>query len=515
MSHISTLNPPRAIYSVLGYLCKNPQALRESEIILTEKDFEQEFHRIIFSSIHNLTYSNMETTKITEIDIDNFLASYPQLYKTWEKFDGINYVRDSIENCNVETFQQNYDRLKKFSLLRHYVLNGFDVSDLIDWHSVDLATQEKGMKTIDEMTVQEIVDHYTKKMIDTRDSFDLGQESKSFRAGDNLDTLLEELNEAPEFGYPFKNGFYNAIFRGMRRGKFMLRSADTGTGKTRQALADVCNVSCTKIFDLNKGWVDNGEPLPSLFISTELEQREVQTIMLAFISGINEDVIKDGRYSHVVLERLQAAIQVLKDSPIYCEYVDDFSISDIALIIERYILEQGIYIVAFDYIQMTPKLSRSMSNSFGSTLREDQILVQFSAALKNLATKYEIFLISSTQLNRNSKDVELRDTSSLRGGSATADKVDFGLMTFKTTSKDITNLKHILEQQGFGDFKPNYSHWIYKNRSGLNNCIIWTQMNLGNMREEPLFVTDKDYNLLDVNQINITFESLEDQSLVF
>ena len=54
--------------------------------------------------------------------------------------------------------------------------------------------------------------------------------------------------------------------------------------------------------------------------------------------------------------------------------------------------------------------------------------------------------------------------------------------------------------------KPNYSHWVYKNRSGMSNVIIWSYMNLGNMREEPLFVTDMDYNLLDVSPINIVFE---------
>jgi replicative DNA helicase len=107
-------------------------------------------------------------------------------------------------------------------------------------------------------------------------------------------------------------------------------------------------------------------------------------------------------------------------------------------------------------------------------------------------------------LNRAAKDTENRDTSSLRGGSATADKVDHGLITFKVTAKDHENLKHILER-GFHE-KPNYSHWVYKNRSGRSNLIIWSVMNLGNMRETPLFVTDTDYNLLDIQPIDITYD---------
>lgn len=502
----NVLNPPRAVYSVIGNLCKNPQQLRDPEIYLSEKDFAHEFHKIIFSAIHNLAFSSGDTTKIDEVDIDNYLASYPKLYKIWEKHNGMAYVRDSIEHANPETFKSNYERLKKFALLRHYVENGIDVSDIYDYKSLDLANHDKSMKKLDKMTVQEIIEHYTMKMMNIRDAFRVGQESKDFKAGDDLDTLLEDLNKEPEFGYPFRNGFYNAIFRGMRKTKFMLRSAGTGAGKTRQALADMCNVSCDEIYDLDKGqYVSNGPSYPSLFISTELEKREVQTIMLAFISGINEQVIKDGRYSYKVRERLKKAIEILKRAPIYCVYVDDFSIADIEMIIERHIIEHNVQYVAFDYIQMTPKLARTMANAFGLNLREDQILVQFSAALKILANKYDVFIESSTQLNRSAKEAENRDTTALRGGAATADKVDHGLITFRATAKDHDNLKHILER-GFYK-KPNYSHWIYKNRSGRNNCIIWTYMDLGTMREEPLFVTDTDYNLItDINQIIIDFD---------
>ncbi|MED4262012.1 DnaB-like helicase C-terminal domain-containing protein [Priestia aryabhattai] len=502
---INVLNPPRSIYSVIGNLCKNPQALRDPEVVLTEKDFAIEFHQVIFSAIYNLAFSSAETTNLNEIDIDNYLAPYSHLYQIWEKHDGRNYVRDAIEHANQKTFKSNYERLKKFALLRHYVSNGFDISDLYNYTSSDLKEQEIGMKTIDKMSVQEIIEHYSLKMMNVRDSFNVGQESRSFKAGDDLDTLLDDLNKTPEFGYPFKNGFYNAIFRGMRKRKFMLRSAGTGAGKTRQALADICNVACDTLYDYDKGWVSNGPSYPGLFISTELEQQEVQTIMLAFISGVNEQVIKDGGYSPAIRERLEKAIEILKRAPIYCEYVDDFSIADIEMLIERYIIESNVAFVFFDYIQMTPKLSRTMANAFGSNLREDQILVQFAAALKILANKYEVFISSSTQLNRSAKEAENRDTTSLRGGSATADKVDHGLMTFKVTDKDRAQLKHILER-GFFD-KPNYSHWIYKNRSGRDGIIIWTRMDLGTMRETPLFITDLDYNLItDIEQIEIEYE---------
>lgn len=503
-TNLNTLNPPRSVYSVLGNLCNNPVLLREPDVILSELDFAQEFHKVTFSAIHNITFDSAETTKINEIDIDNYLSSYPALYSVWEKHDGLTYVRDSINHANPKTFTTNYKKLKKFSLLRHYVNNGIDISDLFDYQAVDIAEQQKNMKDLEKLSLQDILDHVTMKTIAIKEDFQIETDKKDFKAGEDLDTLLDELNTEPEFGYPFRNGYYNAIFRGMRRTKFMLRSAGTGDGKTRLALADICNVSCDTIYDFKKGWIDNGPSYSTLFISTEVEKRELQATMLAFITGVDDQVIKDGKYSRPILNRLQFGIEVLKRAPIHCVYIDDFSVSDIEMIIERYIIEHGITEVAFDYIQMTPKLSRSMGKSFGSNLREDQILVQLSSSLKLLANKYSVYITSSTQLNRSANEYENRDTNALRGGSSTADKVDHGVMTFRAGNKEHDDLKHILEQ-GFHD-RPNYSHWVYKNRSGLSKCIIWTSMNLGNMREVPLFVTDLDFNLINIDQVEIDFK---------
>ena len=121
-----------------------------------------------------------------------------------------------------------------------------------------------------------------------------------------------------------------------------------------------------------------------------------------------------------------------------------------------------------------------------------------------MAEKYNIFIESGTQLNRNSKDMERRDSDSLRGGSATADKIDHDVQVYQIKDKDKQNIKHILEDKGFRH-EPNYAHFIYKNRAGRQECIIWTNMDLGTIREEVLFVTDYDYNLID-DVVDLHFE---------
>lgn len=91
---------------------------------------------------------------------------------------------------------------------------------------------------------------------------------------------------------------------------------------------------------------------------------------------------------------------------------------------------------------------------------------------------------------------------------ATADKVDYGVLSFAVVKKDKDSLKHIL-QQGFTRVEPNMSHWIYKNRAGMKNIVVWTNLDLGTMREEVLFTTDYDYNLMEVSGTEIEFELID------
>ena len=86
---------------------------------------------------------------------------------------------------------------------------------------------------------------------------------------------------------------------------------------------------------------------------------------------------------------------------------------------------------------------------------------------------------------------------------STADKIDYGILTFRATPSDLKNLEDVITSVGgFEQREPNFAHWVYKNRAGLDHIVIWTQMDLGSMREIPLFITDYNYNLVtDVKRI--------------
>lgn len=501
----SLLTPKRAIYNAIGAICKKPSLLTMDGINLVINDFEEDFYKIVFGAVNNIIIDKPTISKVTEVDVDNYLADNSKAYKIYEDNNGFSFISSAIKNANVELFENNYAWIKKYSLLRDFNTYGFDVTEIYNPQHFDMKFQQEQITKLEKMDLSNIIEHFTLKMIKIKNDWNISGNHHSYEISEGLDTLLEKLKESPDYGYPFMNKYYNAVFRGMRFGKLMIKSAGTGVGKTRTALTDIASVACDELFDLDTmTWKNNGDCYSACFISTELALDEIQTCLLAIISGVSEDVIKHSQYSPEVLKRIQRAIEVLKRAPISLHYIDDFSIADIEQIVEKDILEKDVKFVWFDYIQITPKLTRTIQQEYGMGLREDQVLQNFSARLKNIATKYNIFICTATQLNRNSGDRTQRDATSIRGGSAVIDKCDHALQLYKVTQQDLSAIETIINRTRL---TPNFMHIVYKNRSGRNNLIIWTIMNHGNMREKLAFITDGDYNLItDINPLDIEFK---------
>lgn len=121
------------------------------------------------------------------------------------------------------------------------------------------------------------------------------------------------------------------------------------THNTRSMIADACYIACNKIYDEVFGWIKNGSAEPTLYISTEQELGEIQTMMLAFISGVSEDHILNGRYEGDEESRIIEAAEILKNSPLYIEIMPDFSLQDIENKIKKNIREHNVKYV-FDPI---------------------------------------------------------------------------------------------------------------------------------------------------------------------
>lgn len=115
------------------------------------------------------------------------------------------------------------------------------------------------------------------------------------------------------------------------------------THNTRSMIADACYIACEKIYNQDFGWINtHGCCAPTLFITTEQDITEIQTMMLAFIADVNEEHILQGKYEGDEEERIKTAIQILKNSKLYVKELPDFSLQDVEDVIKTAIREQNV-----------------------------------------------------------------------------------------------------------------------------------------------------------------------------
>ena len=189
------------------------------------------------------------------------------------------------------------------------------------------------------------------------------------------------------------------------------------THNTRAMIADITSIGCSEIYDKEtQTWVGCGEPQSCLFIATEQDLQECQSMCIAFISGVDEEHLLTGEYEEGEWERVLKAVGVLKKSSIMFECLPDFSMSDIENVIKKHIRENKVQYIGFDYIHSSAKILTEIGGSSGvKNLREDNILFLLSSKLKDICVQYGVFILSSTQLNSMYQESETPDQNLLRG----------------------------------------------------------------------------------------------------
>lgn len=503
---MSALTDKNAILQVIGCLIKAPVLLADSKYIITKKDFDVPLANMIFQVINNL-FSNYRMNEISIVDIDNYLQQMEGAYDSFKKQNGIQYLNDCIELSNLNSFDFYYNRMKKFSALRALKKDGFNIKNFYDEEELNVVKQEKQIQKLDEMSIEDIFDYYLKDINDLQCDYICKDDTEQGRISDGVEKLLDELEQNPEIGIPLQGKIYNTLTRGARLKKFYLISGASGTGKTRQMVGHACVIAYPERYSTKlKKWTKVGEGQKILFFATEMEKEEIQTMILAHLSAVNEDKILNNKYENPEeKQRVRDAIKVLEkyqDNFIFVR-VGDPSIAQIKTLIRQQVLEYDIQYVFYDYIFSSPGLLKEYRDL---NLREDVILMMASIALKDLANELEIFVMSGTQLNEKWKEYKgIRDYNLIRGSKAIADKIDVGGISLPLTQEEHDNVDQIARKLNLD--LPTQVQDMYKIRRGKYNRVrIWSRVDLGTCRTEDLFLTDQNFNYIPITTNKYIFE---------
>lgn len=495
-----------AIMQVIGCVYNNPQILEfEDKYTITDEDFPDEFHRTVFGAIYKIYELGAKT--ITLENLADFLSSRPKSAAIYKKNDGDKWLLKVADVASQLSFDFYYNRLKKMTLLRAYDNYGVDVSDIYDPDNIlDIKKKQLQEDLLDNSSLEEIADKVDRKISDIRLKYVDDTTGEAIQAGKGVLQLIQKFKDHPEVGVPLYGRLVNTVTRGARLKKFYLRSAATGIGKTRSMIADACNIACNKIYDESFGWIKNGTSEPTLFITTEQELEEIQTMMLAFLSNVNEEHIINGEYKGDEEERVIKAGEILESSPLYVEELPDFSLKDVENVIKKNIRDHDVKYIFHDYIHTSLKILEEITKrSGGVKLREDNILFMLSNKLKDICNQYGVFIMSATQLNGDYQEAKTPDQNLLRGAKSIADKIDYGSILLSVKEEDIDALDSILSSNIFE--KPTIKMSVYKNRRGrYKGIIMWCKADLGTCRIQPMFCTTYDYELINMDDIKIIVE---------
>ena len=495
-----------AVINVIGCVYNNPSLLDITEkYTFSDQDFANEFHKIIFGAIYKI--HELGAKVITLSTISDYLASRPKSEAVYKKENGEKWLLTVADRANENTFGYYYDRLKKMSLLRAYDNCGIDVTDIYDPDNIlDVKKKQLQEDLLDNSTLEQLAQKVDDKLDEIKLQYVDNAYGQASQAGEDIDELIDRFKERPEVGIPMYGPLVNTVTRGARLKKFYLRSAATGVGKTRSMIADACYFGCNKIYDDNFGWINTGKAQSTLFITTEQELEEIQTMMLAFLSNVNEENIINGHYDGDEEDRVRMAAQILRESPLYVEELPDFSLQDVENTIKKNIREHDVKYVCHDYIHTSMKILEEITRrSGGIRLREDNVLFMLSNKLKDICNQYGVFILSATQLNGDYVTSETPDQNLLRGAKSIADKIDFGSILLNVKKEDLDALEPILATNVFDT--PTIKMSIYKNRRGrYKGVILWCKANLGTCRIEPMFCTTYGYELIKINNIEIILD---------
>jgi len=473
------------ILQIFGALMRHPQYLSETDKYnLTPDDFYYKLDKYVFVAIDSL-YRN-GATRIQPIDVENYLRTNESASLIFKQQKGIEYLQDADYLTAEENFPYYYKKLKKFNLLQSFKDKGIDISEFYVEDALSTKALEINEK-FETLEITDIIDGIKKKLLGIERNFIQNDTTETINVFDDIQSIIEDANERADIGAPLQGEIFNEICAGARRGIFVLRSAGSGTGKTRQAVGDACYLAFPFRYDETKGkWIQEGNCKRTLVITTEQTAKEIQRMVLAYLTGFNETKFRYGGFTDKEAQIIRQALWVMEQyqDNMHIVRMPNPTIELAKTIIRENVMLHDIEYVFFDYIHISP----SLLNEFkGFNLRNDEVLLNFSTALKDLAVELNVFMMSSTQLNAKGDDnSNIKNEASLAGSRSIINKADIGVIMSRPTKEELDFFRN----EGLVA-EPTIVTDVYKVRSGeWNQLRIWSDANLGNLRKIDLFATN-------------------------
>lgn len=497
------LSDKNAILQVIGSLMKKPSLLSEKDKYnLQPSDFESRFERYIFIAILN-SYTN-GAQSLSEIDIDNYLMEHKDQYLLFQQNNGISYLQDALDMSAPENFEYYYNRIKKFNCLKDLKKSGFDISEFYEENELNPKQFEINQR-FETLKPKDIFDGLKRRIYKVEGEYVEGDASITTDVSVGIDELLEKLKNSPDAGARFQGKYFNTVTRGARKGKYYIVSFPSGGGKTRLLLGEACYLAFPMRYSWETmEWKITGNAEKTLFIATEQAKEEIQTMVVAYLTGINEDVILYGHFTkeqQTIIDQAKEVIKKYKNNLMIVQ-IPMPSVEIVKSVIRQNCIVNDTKNVFFDYIFSNPALLNEFRDL---RIREDVALLMLSTALKDLAVEQDVFMMSATQLNssQDTNEKGIKNQNSIRGSKSIVDKADIAMIGGLVPDDQRDQIAPYVAKYGM----PTQVYDVYKVRRGKwTNLKIWSNVDLGTCRRSDVFVTDSNIKEIEVPIMEVNFD---------
>lgn len=491
---------------LLGCFANRPNLMLSNKYKIGENDFrckgcdDAKFHHILYRTMYNLVASGAE--EIDSVVVDTFLRNYPEQYETCKQYDFMSFIPEIKRVANDKNVAYHYDVVRKFAMLREYKSTGFDIHEIYD-ETKDEASQRNKLNSI---SLRDIDEYFESKRLAIKRNFISTDNVEHYKAGDDFEFTKEQFKTTPRLGLSFQSPYLNDVYRGIMG--LTLRSGASGSGKTTLSIGDACMSGIKYYYDLEKHkYITNKSYIGNvLFINTEMDLREELDIMfISWISGVSRNKIMDGIYHGDEEERVDKARQILELSGMYVVDNPEFTAKTLEEIIEDYIINKNVKLVVFDYVQNQGYVANELAEESGIPMREDMVLLTLTDRLKQLSRKYNIPILTGTQLNGRELEMPYPTEACLAGGKSQVRKADCSMIITPLTDKQMNEIEPYIAT--YTDLpKPNLIvHNIKGRASRFPKYIrVYQYVDLGTGRSKDLYVTTKDLQpITDIERLKI------------
>lgn len=420
--------PPNSIeaeQSLIGGLMLDHLAWEKVADVIDADDFYRKDHRLIFSAIANLVETSNPCDVVT---VSEYLDNRGEL----DQAGGLEYIATLANETPGAANARAYARiLRERAVLRALINAGNEISGSA------FAT--------DGRMANELVDEAERLV------FKIAEKGSRGRLGfkplkkilpeavDRIDVLHQ--SEGDITGVPTGFTEFDKLTAGLQPGELVVIAGRPSMGKTTLAINIAENAAI-------------GSKVPTAIFSMEMPSQQLAFRMISSLGRVDQTHLRTGRFPDEDWSRINTAVQLMSDAPIFIDDSAALSPTDIRARSRRLQREHGLGLIVVDYLQLMEVP--------GNTENRATEISEISRSLKALAKELELPIIALSQLNRS---VEQRTDkrpimSDLRESGAIEQDADLILFIYReevynqdTPRKGIADISIAKQRNGpIGDF---------------------------------------------------------------